>query len=541
MVATINNSSDKKTKVKVLVTDPIDKEGLEPLFKNANFTVDYKPSIKGEELDAIIPDYDVLLVRSETKVKKDLLEKAKKLKFIGRAGTGVDNIDLLEATRHGCIVTNVPGGNTIAACEHTFALMLSLVRNVPWAYNSLTSGLWERKKFVGLELFNKVLLIIGFGRIGKEVCIRALSFSMKVLVYDPFVSQEYIEQMGAIKVELEEGLREADIISLHVPLTEQTKNLINRERISKMKDGVIIINCARGGIIDEEALMEALMSKKVYAAALDVYSTEPLPADSPLIKCAKETKLILTPHLGASTEEAQEKVAYEIANVVIDYFERGIVRNTVNFPPLEPKEKLEPFVKLCNILGKFAVQAIDDGISEVVAKYYGEIAKYNLGGLTAALLEGLLTPIIEDVNIVNAMLIAKERGIKITEIKNDVPVEFINVVSIAVKSEKETLEISGTIFYKDMPKITKISSLDVEISPEKYILLIYNVDKPGIIGAIGSVLGKNNINIGGMDVARDTCGGNAITVISVDSEVPANVLQEIKEIPGVSKIKFITL
>jgi len=535
----MNNNGERK--IKVLVTDPIDKEGLTPLFKNAKFIVDYKPGVKGEELYTIIPNYDVLLVRSETKVKKDLLEKAKKLKLIGRAGTGVDNIDLLEATRHGCIVTNVPGGNTIAACEHTFALMLSLVRNIPWAHNSLISGVWERKKFVGLELFNKVLLIIGFGRIGKEVCTRALSFSMKVIVYDPFVPQDYIAQMGARKVELEEGLQEADIISIHVPLTEQTRNLINKETISKMKDGVIIINCARGGIIDEEALIEALKSRKVYAAALDVYSTEPLPPDSPLLKCAEETRLIITPHLGASTEEAQEKVAYEIAHVVIDYFEKGILRNTVNFPPLEPKEKLEPFVKLCNVLGRFAVQAIDGGISEVVIKYYGEIAKYNVGGLTASLVEGLLSPIIEDVNIVNAMLMAKERGIKITEVKNEVPAEFINVVSVDLKSEKETIELSGTVLYKDKPTITKIYSLDLEISPEKYTLLLKNADRPGIIGAIGNILGKNNINIGSMDVARDTCGGNAITVISVDSEVPADVLKEIKDVPGIYKIKFITL
>ncbi|MFA5778820.1 MAG: phosphoglycerate dehydrogenase [Elusimicrobiota bacterium] len=526
---------------KILVSDPLAKEGIEVLTKNPEFSVDVKTGLKPEELLRIIGEYDGLLVRSETKVTEVILSAAKNLKIIGRAGTGVDNIDVKEASKRGLVVMNVPGGNTISAAEHTVSMLLALSRNIPQANASLKKCEWKKKDFVGVEVFGKTVGIIGFGKIGVEVSKRLLAFGVKVLVYDPFVSKERAIQLGVESVSLDELFTNSDYITVHTPKTEQTKHLINAETIKKMKDGVRIINCARGGLIDEQALAEALKSGKVKGAALDVFEKEPL-CESPFFDM---NNVIMTPHLGASTEEAQTNVSVEIAKQLMEYFEKGTIRNAVNFPyiPAEILQKMQPYISLSEKLGSFASQFSDGRISSIEIEYSGEVAKYDLSPLTISTVKGVLDPVSEAglLNFINASFIAQEKGIKVTETRIPESADFTNLINVKLKTETAENVIAGTVFGKNELRIVKINDYYVDVEPTENILVFSNTDKPGVIGKIGMLLGKNSINIASMEVGRKAAGSDAITIVNVDNPITDKVLSEIKKQPEVKNAKMIKL
>ncbi len=527
--------------MKILVSDPISDKGIE-IFRQANIDIDVKTKLSSEELTQIIGEYDGLIIRSETKVTKDIIESAKNLKIIGRAGVGIDNVDVPAATKKGIIVMNTPGGNTISAAEHTMSMMLALSRNIPQANISLKAKEWRRKDFTGTEVFGKTLGIIGLGRIGVEVAKRALSFGMYVIAYDPFVSVDYTQKIGVKLVKQKEDLfREADYISLHIPVTEETKYLINKDSISKMKDGVRIINCARGSIVNENDLTEALKSGKVKGAALDVFEKEP-PFESPFLDLPN---VIVTPHLGASTEEAQVNVAVDIAKQVVDALEGRMVRNAVNMPSVDPEilKEIKPYLDLAEKLGKLAVQFAEGRITDVNIQYSGEVANYSVGPISTAFIKGLLEPILEgDINYINAPVIAKERGIKVVESKSSQVEDFANLIMVKIKSDKKKTLIGGTLFGKNDLRIVRVEDFYLDAVPEGYMLICSNLDKPGVIGYLGTVLGKNNINIAAMQVGRKKAvAGEALTVINIDNEVTEGVLAELKKYKDITDIKLVKL
>jgi D-3-phosphoglycerate dehydrogenase len=525
------------SKIKILMTYK-NTEGLEKLLNHPDIQVDIKPKPSLEEFVSLVRGYDALLIRSEVKVVDEVINNADKLKIICRAGTGVDNVDILSATKKGIIVMNVPGGNTISACEHTIGLILAMMRNIPQAHNALKSGLWEREKFTGSELQGKVLGLLGLGRIGSEVAKRMLSFGMKVIAYDPYVSEMYCKQIGVEIKSLEEVLKEADIISLHLPKTETTKNLLNKDTFLKMKDGVRIVNCARGGIVNEKDLLEALKSGKVFSAALDVFEKEPT-TSSPLFELPN---VVVTPHLGASTEEAQIKIANEVAEMFIDYFFNNIIRNAVNLPScdLETINKLQPYINLMEKLGVFQGQFVDGGVKEINIEYSGDFQQLNTYMLTSSYIKKFLSCFVDiELNLVNAPVIAKERGIKVVETKVSETKEYKESVAIKVVTDNETSRILGTIFAEKNLRIVEINNIYSDIEPVGYILAFKNTDKPGIVGKVGTLLGENGINIAKMFVARDKQGGSALTFINVDSEINRDILKKVSDIEGITKVKFI--
>ncbi|MFH1540629.1 MAG: phosphoglycerate dehydrogenase [Elusimicrobiota bacterium] len=526
---------------KILVSDPLANEGVEILKKNPEFSVDVKTGLKPEELLQIIGEYDGLLVRSETKATKEILDAAKKLKIIGRAGTGVDNIDVKEASKKGIVVMNVPGGNTISAAEHTVSMLLSMSRNIPQANASLKRHEWKKKEFVGVEVFGKTVGIIGLGKIGVEVSKRLLAFGTKVVVYDPFVSKERAVQLGVESVSLDELFKNSDYITIHTPKTEQTKNIINAETIGKMKDGVRIINCGRGGLIDEKALVDALKSGKVKGAALDVFEKEPL-QESPFFEI---NNVILTPHLGASTEEAQTNVSVEISNQLAEFFTNGTIRNAINFPfiPSDILQKMQPYITLSEKLGSFASQFSDGRISSIEINYSGEVTKYDLAPLTIAAIKGTLEQISDanTLNFINASLIAQEKGIKISETRTSETTNFTNLIVLKLKTENAENIIAGTVFGKKVIRIVKINDYYVDIEPSENILIFTNVDKPGVVGKVGTILGKNSINIASLELGRKAAGSDAITIVNVDNQIDNNVLSEIKNLPEIKNVKMIKL
>lgn len=528
-------------KYKILMTYK-NTEGLEKLLNHPEIQVDIKPKPTQEELLKLVKGYDGLLIRSEIKVTKEVIEEADKLRVICRAGTGVDNVDIQAANKKGIIVMNVPGGNTISACEHTIGLILAMMRNIPQAHNSLKSGNWEREKFIGNELQGKTLGLIGLGRIGSEVAKRMKSFEMRIIAYDPFVSEEYANQIGVELKSLEELLKESDIISLHIPKTETTKNLINKETIAKMKDGVRIVNCARGGIVNEADLYEALKSKKISAAALDVFEKEPPDPSSPLFKL---DNVVVTPHLGASTEEAQVKIAQEVSLMLIDFFTKGVIRNAVNIPSLDSQvyEKLKPYINLVEKMGILQSQLFTEAIKQIEIQYVGEIFNnINTYILTSAYLKSLLSNFVDiQLNFVNSPIIAKERGIVVKEIKTREGKEYKEYITAKIDTSKSTLSISGTLFSDNSCRIVEINNMDADLEPEGNIIIVSNIDKPGIIGKIGTLLGENNINIAKMFVARKVPGGDALTFINVDSEIPQQLVCDFEKIPGVKMVRFIKL
>lgn len=523
--------------MKILVSDPVSQAGIELMQKH--FPVDVKLKMTPEELAAVIGDYDALVVRSETKVTNDIMAKAPKLKVIGRAGVGVDNIDVEAATKRGIIVLNAPEGNTIAATEHTVALMLTMARKIPQAYQSMKQGKWERSKFMGVEMRGKTLGVIGLGRIGAGVTQRALAMEMKVMVYDPFLSEERAASLGIKLVEVEDIITQADFITVHAPMTKETKYLLNKQAFDKMKPGVRVINCARGGIIEESALYDALVAGKVAAAALDVFEKEPINPDNPLLTL---DNVIVTPHLGASTEEAQVNVAVDVAEGIVSALKGEPVRTAVNIAPVsaEAMAYIGPYLTLAEKMGLLAAHMIKGRIAKVELTYQGEIGKREIHPVTTAAVKGLLAPILqESVNYVNVPHIAKSRGIKVREVVNQETENFTNFISLAVTSDKGEITVSGTLFGKTDPRIVEINGYNVDAIPEGRVLVSPHIDKPGIIGQVGTILGEHNINIAGMQVgrkARQKPGGESIMLLAIDSPAGQEVVDALKRVNGINDI-----
>ncbi len=526
---------------RVLVCDGMAEEGAKILKSSKNIDAVIKSKISREELLQIVGEFDALSVRSATKVDAEVIEKGTRLKVIGRAGIGVDNIDVPAATKKGIVVMNTPGGNNITTAEHSIAMLMALTRHIPQATASMKCGKWEKNKFVGREIFNKTLGIIGLGNIGSIVADRAKGLKMNVIAYDPYISEEVAAKRGIELVSLDDLFARSHYITIHVPLLEDTKNLINKDTISKMRNGVYIINCARGGIVNEKDLFEALKSGKVAGAAFDVFEKEPVDPENPLLTL---DNFICTPHLGASTEEAQINVSISIAEQIVDYLERGIIVNAVNVPSLSGDELtyLDPFLKLSEGIGAFTGQSIKGAIKELTIEYLGDIADKKVNVLTVAFLKGLFSKMLEkgEVNYVNAPLIAKERGLNIQESKNTFKKEFNNLIIATAKTDKETFSIQGTIFGKD-PRIIRINNYYVEAAPEGHIIMLYNHDKPGVIGNIGTTLGKMNINIGSMSWGRDKAGGTAISILHLDQPVGKEVIDEMLKLPNIISVTSIEI
>ncbi len=525
--------------MKVLVSDKLSPKGVE-ILKKAGLHVDVRTGMSPEELLAAIGDYHGLIIRSATRVTADVIERAKNLKVIGRAGSGLDNVDKAAATKKGIVVMNTPGGNTITTAEHTLALLFALARQVPQASASMKAHQWEKKKFMGVELFNKTLGIVGIGNIGGQVAKRALGLEMNVIAYDPFLSEERAKETGVEKVSLDELFERADFITIHTPLTPETKNLISAGSIKKMKDGVRIINCARGGIVNEKDLAEALKSGKVAGAALDVFEKEPI-EDYSLIELEN---VIGTPHLGAATAEAQENVATAIAEQIADYLVRGTIRNAVNFPsiPAEQVPRLSPYLTLAEKMGSFAAQVIEGGITEVTIEYRGEAMELNTAPVTIAALKGLLTPILEEtVNFVNAPIIAKERGIEVRELKSADSGDYQSMLTLRVRAKDKESALAGTLFSRKDPRIVQVDNFPVEIIPEGNLLFVSNNDRPGVIGNIGSLLGRHDINIARMHFGRESAGGRAISVVAIDAPVTPELLSEIRNQPNILSVRQVYL
>ncbi len=525
-------------KIKVLISDPLSKEGIKLLEENDLYEVSI---IKPEELKDKIEPYDALIIRSGSKVTEEVLNHAKNLKIIGRAGVGVDNIDIKAASKKGIIVMNTPFGNTISAAEHTMSMMMSLVRNIPMAHLSLKNKEWKRSKFTGTELYKKTLGVIGFGKIGFEVAKRARSFEMNILVYDPFATKEQADKLNAKIVDLDYLLQNSDIITLHIPKTKDTENLINKETISKMKEGVRILNVARGGIINENDLKDALLSGKVKGAAIDVFSVEPA-LDSPLIDL---DNVVVTPHLGASTEEAQINVAVDIVKQIRDFFENKEIKNAVNAFSFSPEimKEIEPFIFLAEKIGILETAFLDDesGIKEIEIYYKGNISEKTVSPITASLLKGLLKNVEEHINLVNASFLANERGIKIKEIKANKLDDIANLLTVKVKTNKKEVSVSGTVFYKNNIRIIKINNYNVDLSPFGNIIISKNLDVPGVVGKLGTKLQEEGINISNMQVSTNKMDNQAIMLTSIDKKIDNEVLLALRDIKEIELAKFVIL
>lgn len=528
--------------INVFIADPLSEDGIFPLRQETdlNLNVVIDTGLTPEELISKIADVDVLLVRSQTKVTREIIQAAKNLKLIGRAGVGVDNIDLNAATEHGIIVVNAPDGNTNSAAEHTIAMMTSLARHIPQAYNTLKNGKWDRKSYVGVELKNKILGVVGFGRIGAEVAYRAKGQRMEVMAYDPFLTEERAKELGVTKATVEEICQTADFITVHTPLLPETRNLINKEKFNMMKTGVRIINCARGGIINEDDLYEAIVDGKVAGAALDVFVEEPA-TDHKLLTLPE---VIATPHLGASTIEAQESVAVDVSNDIIKFYKTGTVTNPVNMPSI-PKELLaqvEPFFELAEKLGAFLSQITEEAIKEVNVSYAGEVANYDVRPLTSNGLKGILKKNHgENVNDVNARYLSERIGININEHKTTTAKGFTNLITIEVKTENEVHTVAGTLLNGLGARIVKVENYVVDVIPTGKLLYIKNTDKPGAIGRVATKLAEKDINIATMQVGRAQVGGTAVMMLTIDNEVTEEDLAYVSQLENIDEVKAITL
>ncbi|MEB3102788.1 phosphoglycerate dehydrogenase [Ferviditalea candida] len=526
---------------KILVSDPISDMGIQSLYDASDVTVDKKPGLSEEELVSIIGEYDALLVRSQTTVTKKIMEAATRLKVIGRAGVGVDNIDLEAATQRGIVVINAPDGNTITTCEHTFAMMMALARHIPQAYKKTISGEWDRKSFLGVELRNKVLGVIGMGRIGSEVAKRAKAFGMDILGYDPYLSEDRAEKLGIKLATVDEICAKSDFITLHTPLTNETRNIIDKPQFAIMKKGARIINCARGGLVNETALVEAVEQGIVAGAAFDVFEKEPPTLEHPFLN---NPKIIVTPHLGASTIEAQENVAIDVSEEVLHILRNEPFKNAVNMPPVPASvlNKLQPYFILGEKMGSFLAQMSEGAVKELEINYSGELADVDTAPLTRYIVKGVLSlPMGDEVNIVNAMHLAKSRDINIVRQKSSASKGFTNLITITLKTEKEEKTIAGTLMNGYGARIVQIEKYPVDVSPEGHLLLVSHNDKPGIIGRLGTVLGNNDVNIATMQVGRKVIGGDAIMVLTIDKQVDKSVLEELNKLPEMSKVKEIVL
>ncbi len=519
---------------KVLISDKLSPAAVQ-IFKDRGIAVDVKAGLDKDQLAEIIGGYDGLAVRSATKVTPKILARADKLKVIGRAGIGVDNIDIPAATAKGIIVMNTPFGNSITTAEHAITLMLSLARQIPAADASTQAGKWEKNRFMGVEITGKTLGIIGCGNIGAIVAERAHGLKMKVIAYDPFLSPERARDLNVEKVELADLLKRADFITLHAPLTEKTKNIIDAKSLALTKKGVRVINCARGGLVDEVALRAALDSGQVAGAAFDVYSSEPA-TSNPLFG---HPNVVCTPHLGAATSEAQENVALQVAEQMSDYLLQGAISNAVNFPSITAEEapKLKPFIALAEKLGSFAGQLTESGISKLQITYEGDVAHMKIKALTSALLAGLLRPMLGEVNVVSAPVVAKERGMVVEETTREAEGDYDSLITLTVVTGNQTRSVAGTIYADGRPRIVNIKGIrmDAEFGPS--MIYITNLDKPGFIGRFSSTLGEAGINIATFHVGREAPGGNAIALIEIDGELPADVLAKVRALPQVQQAK----
>ncbi|MFP4099716.1 phosphoglycerate dehydrogenase [Coleofasciculus sp.] len=525
---------------KVLVSDPIDQAGIDILSQVAQ--VDVKTNLSPEELVSIIPEYDAMMIRSGTRVTKEIIEVGKQLKIIGRAGVGVDNVDVPAATRQGIVVVNSPEGNTIAAAEHALAMMLSLSRHIPEANQSVKNSQWDRKRFIGAEVYKKTIGIVGLGKIGSHVATVARSMGMKLLAYDPFISLERADQLGCRLVDMDLLLRESDYITLHIPKTPETTHLINAEALAKMKPTARIINCSRGGVIDEAALSEALKAGKIAGAALDVFESEPL-GESPLRELNKE--VILTPHLGASTAEAQVNVAIDVAEQIRDVLLGLPARSAVNIPGLSSNvlEQLKPYMRLAETLGNLVSQLAGGRIEQLNVRLQGELATNNSQPLVVASLKGLLSQALrERVNYVNASIEAKERGIRVIETR-DASVQDYSGGSLLLSAKGSLGEhsVTGALLSDGEIHITSIDEFPINVPPSHHMLFTLHRDMPGIIGKIGSLLGSFNVNIASMQVGRKIVRGDAVMVLSIDDPLPEGILTEITKVPGIRDAYTVTL
>ncbi len=524
---------------KVLVSDPIDQVGIDILSQVAQ--VDVKTDLSKEQLVQIISEYDALMIRSGTRVTQEVIEAGNQLKIIGRAGVGVDNVDVPAATRKGIVVVNSPEGNTIAAAEHTLAMMMALSRFIPAANQSIREGKWDRKSFTGVEVYKKTLGIVGLGKIGAHVATVARALGMRLLAYDPFISHERAEQLSCRLVDLDVLFAEADYITLHLPKTPETANLINAAAIAKMKPTVRIINCARGGIIDEAALAEALQTGKIGGAALDVYDSEPL-GESALRSLGKEA--VLTPHLGASTEEAQVNVAVDVAEQIRDVLLGLPARSAVNIPGLRPDllEQLKPYLQLAETLGNLVGQLAGGRIESLTIRLQGELATNQSQPIVIAALKGLLSHALQErVNYVNASIEAKERGIRVIETRDASVKDYTGSLHLSAKGALGEHSVTGALLGDNEIRITSLNDFPVNVPPNRYMLFTLHRDMPGIIGRIGSLLGSFNVNIASMQVGRKIVRGDAVMVLSIDDPLPEDILSEIKKVAGIRDAYTVTL
>jgi D-3-phosphoglycerate dehydrogenase len=521
---------------KVLISDKLSPRAAE-IFKNNKIDVDIKVGMTPEELIACIGEYDGLAIRSATTVTPEVLKKAKNLKVVGRAGIGVDNVDIPAATAHGVVVMNTPFGNSITTAEHAIAMMFSVARKIPQANASTHAGKWEKSSFMGAELTSKTLGLIGCGNIGSIVADRAQGLKMHVIAYDPFLSNERAEDLNIEKVELDELLKRADFISLHTPLNDATRNILGKENLKKTKKGVFIVNCARGGLIDEAALKELADSGHIAGAAFDVFSEEPA-KDNVLFGTPN---IVCTPHLGASTAEAQENVALQVAEQISDYLNNGTVTNALNIPSVsaEDAKKLQPYLELADQLGSFAGQITESGVKGIKMEYEGQVSQLNTKPISSALLNGFLRPIVDSVNLVNAPIIAKERDIDVSEVKNSNSGDYQTLIRLTITTDSQERSISGTLFGGDKPRIVAVNDVLLEAGLGKRMLYIVNEDKPGLIGALGNLLGDAKINIGNFHLGRSKKKGDALALVEVDQPVKEAEAEKIGKLPSVKQVKIL--
>lgn len=526
--------------MKILISDKLSEKAVEIIKKEKKLEAVVNTDLSQKELVKCIKDYQGLIVRSQTQVTKQVIKAGKNLKVIGRAGVGVDNIDVETATKQGIVVMNTPDANTISTAELTFTMILALSRNIYQATKALKNNQWAKDKLTGVELYEKVLGIIGLGKIGTQVAKRALAFGMHVSVYDPFVSTDQAGVLGVKLLTLKQLLKQSDYITIHTPLNDETFHLIGKEEFKLMKKGVRVINCARGGIIDEKALYQALVKGRVAGCALDVFEKEP-PRNNPLLDL---DQVIASPHIGAVTHEAKANVAVQVAKQVTEVLKGGFVRNAVNFPSIKPEilEQIKPYINLAEKLGKFQAQIQESCLQSVRITYTGEMNNYQIKPITLALLKGLLEPMFSDrVNYINAPVLARERGIKIVETKSNQVEDFANLILLETETAKHKSSVAGTLFTKNDPRIVRINDYHVDAVPEGYLLVCSNHDKPGVIAHVSTTLAKNKVNIADMTVGRKGVAGKAITVINIDNSINKKILDQVKSSPLIIEARLVKL
>jgi len=524
----------------ILVSDSISPKGVELLESIPGMSVTVNTGLSPTDLAAVIGEHDALIVRSATKVTADVLENSGRLRVIGRAGSGVDNIDLEAATRAGVVVINTPGGNSIAAAEHTFSLLLALARNVAQANRELREGRWERKKYMGVEVAGKTLGVVGLGRIGREVALRGKGFRMDVLGYDPFVSADAAADYGVRKAELDELIAQSDFVTLHIPRSDETRHLIDADRLKKFKPGSRLINCARGGLVDEAALYDALESGHLAGAALDVFETEP-PED---LRLVEHPAVVTTPHLGASTREAQERVGTEIAAKIRDYLEHGVILDAVNFPAIDREEyaTLGPMMGLAASLGSFLGQIVEGGPQVLTVHTFGTFSEHPLRPMAMAAAKGMLTPVIEgSVSYVNSLSLAGERGITVEENRSSETSPYAGLLRLTLKTGKQQATVAGTLYGRDRARMVEIDGVSIESNPAGHMLFFRNRDVPGVVGRLGSILGRSGVNIAGIQLGRTESGGDAVSIINVDNPVSREALAEIGKLDEILLVRSVTV